>query len=98
MSTIIPATGDDVPRVKPEDITATIVGVDYHRFPGTTMIICAITLQNGFMVIGQSRPANDALFDEKTGRDLAYADAREKIWSYLGYALRDRLHREAQAD
>lgn len=94
-STMGCAAGEDLPRVKPEDITAAIQRWDFHRFEGTTMIVCAITLHNGFIVIGQSRPACDELFDEQQGRDLAYNDAREKIWGYLGYALRDRLHKEA---
>lgn len=85
----------DAPRVTPSDITAAIASADWHRFPGTTMIVCAITLVNGFMVIGHSRPTSDAIFDEQTGRDLAYSAAREKIWSYLGFALRDRLHHES---
>lgn len=87
----IQSKGLNAPRLTPESIDATIVSEDYHQFAGTTLIICALTLKNGFIVTGESRPAHDGNFDEELGRKIARANAREKIWPLEGYVLRHRL-------
>ena len=63
----------------------------YHVFPGTTLTVCCLILENGFTVTGQSAAASPENFDEEIGRKIARADAREKIWQLEGYLLRERL-------
>ncbi len=48
-------------------------------------------LKNGFIVTGESACALPANFDAKVGREFARANAREKIWRFLGFRLRDQL-------
>lgn len=83
--------GLNAPRVTSAQIDALIVGEAYHVFPGTTLTICALTLRNGFVVLGESAAASPENFDEAIGRRIARDNARNKIWALEGYLLRERL-------
>ena len=87
----IQAKGLNAPRLSPALIDATIVGVDYYVFPGTTLTVCAIKLRNGFIVTGESAAASPENFDAELGRKIARDNARNKIWAFEGYLLRERL-------
>lgn len=87
--------GLTAPRLTPGHLDALIVGEDYHVFPGTTMTVCCLMLQNGFAVTGQSAAASPENFDAEVGRKIARADAREKLWMLEGYLLRERLYQDA---
>jgi hypothetical protein len=84
--------GLDAPRVTPQDLDAAIVAEQYHRFEDTTLTVCALTLRNGYVITGESAAASPENFDEQIGRDIAKANAREKIWGLEGYLLKQRLH------
>lgn len=84
--------GLNAPRITPTDIDATIAAEQYHVFPGTTLTACCLTLRNGFCVLGSSAAASAENFNEQIGRDIARADARDKIWELEGYLLRQHLH------
>ena len=62
--------------------------------PLQLLSICILSLQNGFTVIGKSAPASAANFDAELGKKFAYEDAIRQLWPLMGFALRDRLHRE----
>jgi hypothetical protein len=83
------------PRITPDRIDETIVGEDYHVFPGTTVTVVILKLENGFTVTGESACASPENFNEELGRKIARAQAREKIWALEGYALRQKLHEVA---
>jgi len=83
--------GLNAPRLTPEQIDACIVGEDYHVFPGTTMTVCCLTLQNGYNVVGESAAASPENFNEDIGRQIARRNARDKIWSLEGYLLKHHL-------
>lgn len=85
--------GLNAPRLKPSDIDAAIMTEQFHIFPGTTMTVCCLTLQNGFNVIGESAAASPENFNEEIGRKIARENARNKIWPLEGYRLRDYLHK-----
>jgi len=88
---MIQEKGLNAPRLTPDLIDATIVGESYHVFPGTTVTVCCLTLQNGYNVVGESAAASPENFDEEVGRVIARRNARDKIWSLEGYLLKDRL-------
>ena len=88
----IQAKGLSAPRLTPAMIDDAMVAGEYHRFPGTTVTVCCLTLRNGFTVIGESACASPENFDEELGRKIAYDNARNKIWQLEGYLLRQRLH------
>lgn len=84
--------GLNAPRLNPEHIDRQIVGEAYHVFPNTTLTVCALTLKNGFQVVGESASASPENFDEQIGRRIARDNARNKIWALEGYLLRSQLH------
>lgn len=87
----IQAKGLNAPRLTPDHIDACIAAEAFHVFPGTTLTVCALTLRNGFIVTGTSAAASLENFDEAIGRDIARRNAREQIWGFEGYLLRERL-------
>lgn len=87
----IQAKGLNAPRLTPLMIDDQIVTEDYHVFPGTTMTVCALTLRNGFVVVGESAAASPENFDAEIGRKIARENARNRIWALEGYVLRSKL-------
>ena len=49
--------GLNAPRLNPQHIDDTIKSEAYYVFPGTTLTVCALTLQNGFQDRPQERAA-----------------------------------------
>ena len=87
----IQAKNLNAPRLTPEDIDAVIAGEDYYVFPGTTLTVCCLKLENGFVVTGESAAASPENFDAEIGKKIARSNARDKIWALEGYLLRDYL-------
>ena len=88
----IQEAGLTAPRLTPAHIDSTINKIHYHIVPGTTTTICSLVLFNGFVVNGESASASPENFNEKIGREIAYNNAREKIWQLEGYLLKQKLH------
>ncbi len=78
-------------RITPGMLDAEIAAEDYHVFPGSCLTICALTMQNGFVVTGESACAIPANFDAEIGRKIGRENARQKLWPLLGFRLRDQL-------
>lgn len=91
----IKAKGLTAPRLTPEDIDAAIRDEDYHVFPGSCLTVCCLTLTNGFNVTGESACASPENFDADLGKMIARRNARDKIWAFEGYLLRERLYQAA---
>jgi hypothetical protein len=87
----IQAKGLNAPRITPDMIDGCIMTEAYHVFPGTTLTVCALTLANGFQVVGESACASPANFNAEIGRKIARENARNKIWALEGYRLRSTL-------
>jgi hypothetical protein len=87
------ATG---PRVTLDHIMASIDRIDFHR-PEVCphMTVAYVRMRNGFIVIGESAPADPKNFDAKLGEEFAKENAIRKIWQLEGYALRENFMREA---
>jgi hypothetical protein len=83
--------GLNAPRLNPAHIDAQIAKEAYYVFPNTSLTVCALTLRNGFHVIGESAAASPENFDEGIGRKIARDNARSKIWALEGYLLRSKL-------
>jgi hypothetical protein len=69
----------------------TYVPRDSHKL----LTFCVLTLQNGFTVTGESACASPENFDVGIGREIARANAVNKIWPLMGYALKQQLHEQA---
>ena len=87
----IQAKGRTAPRLTPDMIDAAIKGEDYHVFPNGRTTVCCLTLRNGFAVVGESSAVSVENFDAEIGRKVARDNARQKIWAFEGYLLRERI-------
>lgn len=87
----IQAKGLNAPRLNPAHIDAQIVTEQFYVFPGTVLTVCALTLRNGFNVVGESAPASPENFDAELGKKIARDNARNKIWALEGYLLKSKL-------
>ena len=83
--------------VTPELIEKQICAIQYHQFPGTTVTIACVTLKNGFSVIGQAACVDPDNFNLIMGQEIALEDAKSKIWSFLGFRLRDVMVAEVES-
>ena len=61
------------------------------------LTFCVIVLQNGFTVTGESAVASPENFDADIGKQIARANAENKIWPLMGYALKQQLHQAQEA-
>lgn len=84
----------DRPYLSPEEISDKIAHVDYHIFERTRLTVCCVTLKNGFSVTGESACVSPENFNAQIGRQVAFQNARDKIWELEGYLLRQRLHEQ----
>lgn len=55
------------------------------------LTFCVLVLKNGFTVTGESACASPENFDAEIGRKIARANAEQKIWPLMGYALKQKL-------
>jgi hypothetical protein len=89
--------GAPMPRVTLADVEANIVNKEFvkHVAPsGQILRWCVLTVRNGFAVTGDPSAAVCAENDvPELGEELAYKNARDSLWRYMGYALKERLHR-----
>lgn len=88
--------GMNSPRIKPKDVDDFIdehVPAQYHVFPGSNTTVCLLTLNNGYTLVGESACVSPENFDPEIGQEVAYKDARNKIWPLLGFLLNDKMAR-----
>ncbi len=86
---LIQSKGLIAPRLTPEDIDAVIVGETYTILPSGKVMVCELTLRNGFTVRGESATVSKANFNEEIGQRLSRGNARNKIWELEGYLLQE---------
>lgn len=102
----IQAKGKTAPRITPADIEANIASEHYftagagvagasarldYPEPLDLLTFCVLVLRNGFTVTGESACASPENFDAEIGRNVARANAVQKIWPLMGYELRTKL-------
>lgn len=103
----IQAKGLTAPRVTGADIEANIASEHYFTAkdgvygaaqeevapPNALALLtfCVLVLRNGFTVTGESACASPENFDADIGKRIARANAVNKIWPLMGYALKQKL-------
>lgn len=55
--------------------------------PLELLTFCVLVLKNGFTVTGESACVSPENFDAQIGRDIARANAIEKMWPLMGFKL-----------
>jgi hypothetical protein len=83
--------GVDQPRVTDHDVENAIVKDQYWAPDGTMMVVCALTLRNGFVVVGTGLCVDPEGYDADESKRRAYNDARRQVWAYEQYLLRQKL-------
>jgi hypothetical protein len=73
----------DNPGEAPSEFSFTQLGL---------LTFCVLVLKNGFTVTGESACASPENFDAEIGRKVARANAVQKMWPLMGYALKQDLH------
>ena len=62
-----------------------IADTQYYTFPGTTTVVCCVTLRNGFCAVGEAVCADKNRFDEAEGERIAFQAAMRKVRLVDGY-------------
>jgi hypothetical protein len=88
------------PRVTPADLTANIVHseiVKHVTHSGQILRWAVLTTKNGFAVTGKPSAAVSSENDDPViGAQVAIDNARDELWSLMGYALKERLSEQAK--
>ena len=90
----IQAKNLNAPRLTPALIDSKIKEKEFHKLTDV-LTVCVLTLQNGFTVTGESACASPANYNKEIGEDIAFTNARDKIWALLGYELKEKLYQES---
>lgn len=61
------------------------------------LTISVLVMENGFVLIGKSAPADAGNFNAELGAKFAREDAIRQLWPLEGYALRESLRQSAGA-
>ena len=83
--------GLNAPRLTPSDIDAAIVGETFTTLPSGKVMVCELTLRNGFTVRGEAATVSKANFNEEIGKKISRENARNKVWELEGYLLQEKL-------
>ena len=87
----IQAKGLNAPRLSPADIDAAIVGETFTTLPSGKVMVCELTLRNGFTVRGEAATVSKENFNEEIGQRISRDSARNKVWELEGYLLQEKL-------
>jgi hypothetical protein len=87
--------GLNAPRLTPPDIDAAIVTESFTTLPSGKVMVCELTLRNGFTARGEAATVSKANFNEEIGQNISRNNARNKVWELEGYLLQERLHRDS---
>lgn len=80
------------PRVTEAEVLGSIATKEFIKVNEGTLTICVLTLQNGWQVTGESACADLRNYKQDVGERISYDNAVKKIWAFLGFVLRDKLH------
>ena len=80
-------------NTKDASVASVALEVAANNVPSTLHLLtfCVLVLKNGFTVTGESACASPENFDAEIGRKIARANAINKVWPLMGYALKERL-------
>ena len=87
----IQAKGLNAPRLCPADIDFAIVGETFTTLPSGKVMVCELTLRNGFTVRGEAATVSKENFNAEIGEKISRENARNKVWELEGYLLQQRI-------
>ena len=84
--------GLTAPRLTPADVDAAIVSESFTVLPSGKVMVCELTLRNGFTVRGDAATVSKENFNVAIGERISRENAREKVWELEGYLLQQRIY------
>jgi hypothetical protein len=63
--------GLNAPRITPDDIDASIAGETFTILPSGKVMVCELTLRNGFTVRGEAATVSRENFNEEIGQRIS---------------------------
>lgn len=79
-------------KITLEHIKSKIKSHTFTKLPSGKVLICEITLENGFTVRGEAAVVDPANYVQVMGEEIAYKDAIDKIWQLEGYLLQQKIY------
>jgi hypothetical protein len=88
----------NAPRLTPRDIDTdtVIVNKTFTTLPSGKVMICELTLRNGFSVLGEAYAFSKENFNQEIGEQISFANARNKIWQLESYLLQEYVYKGNQ--
>ena len=87
-------------RVTPEDLDKNIASVEFVKHvtnTGKVLRWCILNTVNGFAVTGEPSVSVSVENDRQSvGEEVAYDNARSKLWPLMSYLLTEKLYQEAE--
>lgn len=80
-------------KITQEHINSKLRGITYTLLPSGRVLVCEITLENGFTVRGESAVLNPADFDMEIGKEISFRNAVEKVLQLEAYLLQEKLYK-----
>ena len=87
----IESKGLNAPRLTPACIDGVIVSETFTVLPSGKVMVCELTLKNGFTVRGEASTVSKENFDHEIGQKISRENARKQIWQLEGYLLQEKL-------
>jgi hypothetical protein len=87
------AMGLTAKRVTPEMLDSMIKSKDFVLQPCKTVMICTLTLHNGFKLFGINTTVDPANFKLELAEEYSFNDARNQLWPYAGFLLAEDSYR-----
>ena len=84
--------GLTAPRLTPAGVLAAIVSESFTVLPSGKVMVCELTLRNGFTVRGDAATVSKENFNVAIGERISRENAREKVWELEGYLLQQRIY------
>lgn len=84
-----------VKNLKTNAVENLVVKEQYHHFPDTLMVVCCLTLRNGFSVTGESHSVSDEDFDIEESQRLALDKAQKKAWEFEAFMIKEIMNANA---
>lgn len=84
---VLAAMGATELQVTPEIVDSMIRDTDFVLQPCKTLMLCTITLHNGFRLFGFNTCLDTSKFDLKLAEERSFNEARNRLFEFAAYQL-----------
>lgn len=89
--------GTEYPHMTERDILAKITHKEFMLSPSGSMVLCEVTMRNGWRFIGKWAPISSENFEIEKGKSRALTDAIKQAWDFEAYLLKDKMREEYES-